>query len=73
MPKFEHDCEDCKYLGSTGGPDFYICPESQSLVRRFSDEPSDYGSIPTTMVVGLGDNSPYWLPYLLAKEEGYIS
>lgn len=47
-PAWEHDCEDCIFLGRANGDevvDLYYCPNARpwpTLIARFSDEPHDY-------------------------------
>jgi hypothetical protein len=44
MPKlYQHDCEHCRYYGSTKDLDFYIC--NTTVVARYSSEDSDYSSM----------------------------
>lgn len=72
-PTFTHDCDACRFLGSLDGVDLYHCPNGAfvmygDLVRRFSSEPSDYGSIPAVIAGQChnGDGSPYSLALVLA-------
>lgn len=53
MPKWKHDCDNCRFLGQTIGRhqlvDLYVCewPQSKrpaSLIARFSDDGPDYVS-----------------------------
>jgi hypothetical protein len=52
QPKFEHDCDSCKFLDHYMGCDLYLCDGRKgrapyrSLIARHSDEPSDYSSGP---------------------------
>lgn len=48
-PRFEHDCEDCKFLGRTDKVDFYHCERENCFVARRSSEPSQYGSLPAAL------------------------
>ncbi len=42
-PRFEHDCDECVFLKRFGDADLYFHPGSlESVIARFSDEPSDY-------------------------------
>ena len=50
-PKFQHDCDTCRYLGQSEGEDLYACPASfnvlgPTLIVRRSDEGPDYRSVP---------------------------
>ena len=51
-PKWTHDCENCKYLGSMhlsrGTADWYEC--SDSVVARMGDDGPDYWSMPKDIV-----------------------
>ena len=53
LPIFEHDCDNCKFLGSlkniNGECDLYCHPPNkdgynESLIIRYSSEPSNYAS-----------------------------
>ena len=59
-PAFTHDCDACRFLGRLDGADLYYCPNDGSYVRRFGNEPSEYGS--------LGDWAPEGSPYALAAK-----
>jgi hypothetical protein len=48
-PRFEHDCEDCKFIGQQNGADVYLHSTILSaeivkvtLIKRHSSEGSDY-------------------------------
>lgn len=48
-PLYEHDCENCQFLGSFNGVDLYYCPRqaidgSPTVIARFSSEGPDYAS-----------------------------
>jgi hypothetical protein len=72
----EHDCPNCTYLGADGPQDYepsvnqvdmYIC--GNSIIRRYSSEPSDYGC---SQVHGLvaGPGRPYLRNLEAAKRQG---
>ena len=51
-PLFEHDCDECRFIGSMAGKDFYlhlmpsgISDPLTTVVVRSSNEPSDYTSM----------------------------
>lgn len=53
MPKYQHDCEKCHYLGTGKCPvlgedefDFYICtgPTGRSMIARYGSEGPEYTS-----------------------------
>jgi hypothetical protein len=44
-PKYQHDCNACKFLGHYVGYDVYICPSNPSIIARFSDDGPDYVSM----------------------------
>lgn len=48
-PKFEHDCESCKFLGHFYGHDVYTC--ENSVIARYSNEPSEYSSMPVSSLI----------------------
>ena len=55
-PKFEHDCDQCRFLGRLDGEDLYVC--QGGYTRRFGDEPHANGS--------LGELTPPGTPYAFA-------
>lgn len=77
IPAHDHDCEGCIYVGSDAPQpgerrvnqvDMYIC--NNSLIRRYSSEPSDYGS---SLLVGLvgGPGERYLRVVAAAHALGY--
>jgi hypothetical protein len=44
--RYEHDCDECVYLGHDGRADLYFCPQplfsQPTIIARHSSEPSDY-------------------------------
>lgn len=46
QPKFQHDCNDCKYLGTFFNLDVYLCSKSGrgSIIARFGNDGPDYYS-----------------------------
>ena len=42
-PRFEHDCDKCKFIGQLENFDIYTCG-NRSIIARCSSEDSDYGS-----------------------------
>lgn len=60
-PVFEHDCRGCRFLDHRHGADLYFCPGAiprSTLIARTSDEPSQYESMPLSMVIDLEDTHP---------------
>lgn len=48
-PQFEHDCDGCEFLGTTGRwakrkADFYFCPGEPTVIARYSSDGPDYSS-----------------------------
>ena len=49
-PLYEHDCEQCMFLGTFELKDLYVCPTNRSdkiistVIARCSSEGSDYSS-----------------------------
>jgi hypothetical protein len=77
-PLYEHDCDNCKFLGSYEGNDLYVCihQKSVSLISRRSSDGPDYKS-------GMYINNKICAPYIempedlkevvkRAKEQGFI-
>lgn len=59
-PKFQHDCENCEFLGHFHDHDVYKCGQSgKSLVARFSDEGSEYASWPRAIFVDMLGNEDW--------------
>jgi len=59
-PVFIHDGGGCRFVGvDRTGPipvDMYVC--NGSIIRRRSNEPSDYESVPRTILALLGSQMP---------------
>jgi hypothetical protein len=76
MPLYEHDCEDCHYLGSTTSDnenvDLYWHDEQPTVIARWSSEGSDYLSglvyleHPGYLTGALREG------YLLARDRGLV-
>ena len=54
-PRYEHDCDKCKYLGRWNEHDLWFCPQGSlggkgSILARVSSEPADYQSIPVALL-----------------------
>lgn len=49
-PRYQHDCENCIFMGKDGRYDLYFCPrvDHGSVIARFGDDPGDYGSSPVS-------------------------
>lgn len=43
-PMWDHDCEDCTFLGRLDQTDLYSCPNDKSLIARYSSISSDNGA-----------------------------
>lgn len=55
-PLYQHDCNDCIYLGADEIRDYYFCKErsisdSGTLIIRLGNNPSDYFSMPMNVVI----------------------
>jgi hypothetical protein len=48
-PRYTHDCDQCRFIGRLIQYDLWICheddPVSNSLIARYSSEPSHYASM----------------------------
>ena len=46
VPRFDHDCDRCVFLGDINGQDAYVCPQGgyPTIVLRLSDVPWEYSS-----------------------------
>ncbi len=49
-PRYTHDCDSCKFQGSCGDYDIWICsnkaPIADSLIARKGNDGADYFSMP---------------------------
>lgn len=57
-PLYKHDCDECIYLDSNDGKDFYFCRKNYPnddtcLIIRLSNKPSDYYSMPANIAGNL--------------------
>lgn len=41
-PRYEHDCEDCTFLGQYEEYDLWICPRGHTYIARYSCDGPDY-------------------------------
>ena len=46
--RYEHDCDDCKYLGQFYEYDAYYCPVQNDLIARYGKE-GEYISMPVSV------------------------
>ena len=50
MPKFKHDCKNCRFLGTFFDHDVYICEQPEilgsSIIARYGDAGPEYASHP---------------------------
>ena len=48
MPKFQHDCRGCTFLGRFNDKDLYFCTQGSTwhhtVIARFGDDGPDYSS-----------------------------
>lgn len=44
MPKFQHDCTACIFLGHFEDHDLYYCDREPTVIARFGDDGPQYGS-----------------------------
>ncbi len=45
MPRYEHDCDGCTFLGQDGDCDVWHCPNKDELILRRSSKDSNYSAI----------------------------
>jgi hypothetical protein len=75
-PKFEHDCNHCKFLGCFQESDLYICvgKDSITLISRESNNGSDYRSALISNGKYYGSNHDSLVEALnRAKKKGYVN
>jgi hypothetical protein len=88
VPIYEHDCSNCRYIGtdeprshnekvsSCNGVDMYVCGSGplMSVIRRRSSDGPDYSSAPRAVIERSGVDFMDSLMYTLtlAKTKGLI-
>lgn len=67
-PRYEHNCNHCKFLGQHEEYDLYYCPQggNPTILARFSDKDQDY-----TSGVGFKHIEPLKVAKRLADAFGY--
>ena len=43
-PKYQHDCQECEFLGHYNNHDLYSCSNGPTLIARYGDDGPDYKS-----------------------------
>lgn len=70
-PRYEHDCDFCKFMGQYKEYDLYICPEDvlklKEYIARYSSNGCDYYSYPENLILNMV-NPPEWLRDLKVRE-----
>jgi hypothetical protein len=69
LPRYEHDCESCLYLGREGKYDLYYCPTGPTVVARSSSEGGDYLS----GLSFVGRSAPLTEAFRRAEQLGLVS
>lgn len=44
-PEFQHDCDQCMFLGTVDAVDMYYCPKDDCYIKRTGDRPEQNGAI----------------------------
>ena len=73
--RYEHDCDDCKYLGQFQLYDAYFCPHGKELIARNSSVGPDYVSGPSLpYTINPETRGAAVLPVVaaMAKAAGYL-
>jgi len=64
-PKFEHNCESCKFLGRHKKYDVYLCDsghqDMRTLLFRFGNKDSEYKSHPLFVCAGFTEMDKFAL------------
>ena len=47
LPRYQHDCDVCRFIGHVGHVDCYTCGDS--VVMRYGNDRPDYSSMPRAM------------------------
>jgi hypothetical protein len=73
-PRFEHDCDECIFLGTTNRGDVWMhnSPTHITLICRYSDYPPDYSSFPLEIAEKVADafpDDPQWARMLQMMRE----
>lgn len=51
-PLYEHDCKECKFLGTFNSKDLYYCPKGlTTIIARDSSRGGDYTSVWFSLIV----------------------
>lgn len=60
LPRFQHDCQSCRFLGNVNGRDLWVCSKGSGneFSSRYGSDEAEYGS--------LGDLTPAGTDYALA-------
>lgn len=68
-PRFSHDCNKCRFLGTLEHQDLYVCEEggSKTYTRRYGNEDHENGSLPAEAVSLLATGDCYKLAEKLDK------
>lgn len=59
-PLYQHDCDECRFLGRLDGKDLYCCSRTGEFTARHGNEDHQYGS--------LGTLTPEGTQYSLARQ-----
>lgn len=80
-PVFEHDCDECVFLGHYEKHDLYYCGKDiETVIARWSSDGPDYASGVPLGIIPLGKRGMYVGPaakilrvaYLIAADLGYL-
>lgn len=58
QPVFEHDCDDCTFIGHVLGHDLWICPQGgvmPTLLARWGNDGPEYQTMAPDIVLGGAD------------------
>ena len=71
MPLYEHDCNECVYLGELDGSDLYYHPDSgpltETVIARHSSDGPDYtsGMVFSKPYIDIAEEEHYGIPELV--------
>lgn len=77
-PHFEHDCDNCTFLGNYNGEDLYYCTQNNTygtvIVRKSSYGPDYFSGLPFAKETLKESRSPgLRVAYLIARDKGLCS
>jgi len=68
-PRFQHDCDNCIFIGHFHNHDVHICPHDSLVgsfvIARYGNDAPDYASAPTCVIKAILEDKE-------SKEDEYV-